>query len=108
MAQSVVARVAKAGEAWRAALTELQDALPEMLRDRQEGHENLQGILGRMVEQSNWLDGRLQGVASPTAVATDAGLQRRRDALAKAEADGNEEEAARLRAQLAALTGEKE
>lgn len=103
MAKTLLARVSSAASAYRDMLDELSQAAPDLLKDRQEGAENLQGILQRMKEQAEWLDRRLLSASSPAPIVTDAGLERRRAALAKAEEDGNEAEAARLRDQIAAL-----
>ena len=103
MAKTLLARVSSAASAYRDVLEELSQAAPELLKDRQESHENLQGILERMRAQAEWLERRLLSASSPAPIATDAGLERRRAALAKAEEDGNEAEMARLRDQIAAL-----
>jgi hypothetical protein len=96
-------RTSKAMAAYRAALDEVIAAAPELVADRQEGHENLVGNLESWKRNSEWLEGRVAGLVDPKPTATKEGVARRRKALAEAEAAGDGAEVERLREELKSL-----
>lgn len=98
-------KVAAAGAAYRDALKALSDGAPELFADRQEGHENFQGILARMIGETEWLDRRVTSLDKPATKGTEAGLARRKAALKAARKDKDEAAIARLQAELAEMGG---
>lgn len=101
--QTLLEKLAATGAAYREALAEFAAAAPELLKDRQEGPENLQAILAQLSARIEWVDRRMASTINPAPAATPAGVARRRAALEKAVADGDQAAVDALTAQLAAL-----
>lgn len=89
--------------AYRDHLEAIRQRLPDLYEGRADSPDNLVELMTRMIREANWLEDRLRTLVSTEVSATSAGLERRRAALAAAEAAGDKELCEDLRGQLAAL-----